>query len=375
MRRILFVSMLITACSDKPGQAVVQTASLEGVAAASQDGALTIEPAHPMRRFIKVEPVHPRANASVAQVTGRIGFDEDRTSRVASPISGRIASLLVKPGDHVSKGQPLLTILSPEVDAALAEQRNADADFSLAEHSLERMRSLFELSAVAKKEVAAAENDVIKSRSARDAARAKLSLLGLAPNAHSSSFTLRAPIAGVVVERAALPGAEVRADAATPLVTLSNLDRVWILADVYERDLSLVTAGEEAEFQVASYPAQSFKARVAHVNDTVDSESRTVKVRLAADNADGKLKPEMFARITLHLPSAEGMLTVPSQAVLTDGEANMVIVCMDDRRFEKRRVVAVGETGGEVRISSGLRAGERVVTEGALFLRSEIENR
>jgi cobalt-zinc-cadmium efflux system membrane fusion protein len=210
---------------------------------------------------------------------------------------------------------------------------------------------------------------------ARERTRARLGLLGISPANHSSLFTLRAPIAGTVVERSALPGMEVRADAGTPLVTISGLEELWVFADVYERNLAAVRAGQAAQVSVASYPGESFPARIEHVGDMVDPQTRTVKVRLATANPERKLKPEMFARVALALSGPAAAVTVPTRAVLSDGEANIVMVAVADGRFAKRRVEVGAESEGQLPVLAGLSAGERVVVDGALFLKAELENR
>jgi len=179
----------------------------------------------------------------------------------------------------------------------------------------------------------------------------------------------------VVVERTALPGSEVRADAAAPLVTISDLSRVWVLADVYERNLAYVKAGQTADLTVASYPGTVFKARIDHVGDVVDPQTRTVKIRLSAENREHRLKPEMFARVTLPLEGPHAAVTVPSSAVLTDGENNVVMVVTGENRFAKRNVEVGAQMDGRTTIISGVHPGERVVVEGALFLKAELENR
>jgi cobalt-zinc-cadmium efflux system membrane fusion protein len=338
-------------------------------------GDLHLDPGGRKIQYLKYAEASVAGTAVVAAATGKIAFDEDHTSRVGSPLSGRVDSLLVKPGDLVRKGQPLLTIVSPEVEAAIAELQAAEADLSLQKRTLERTRALFTDQAVARKDVSQAESDLAKAQAARERSRARLGLLGINPNEHTSRFTLRAPIAGTVVERQALPGAEVRGDAGTPLVTISDLDRVWVFADVYERDLASVSSGQTAQVTVASYPGVTFPARIEHVGEVEDAQTRTVKVRLMADNGAHKLKPEMFARVILPLSGPAAAVTVPGNAVLTDGDANVVIVSMADGKFSKRTVQVGSEVDGRLAVLSGLHPGERVVVDGALFVKAELENR
>lgn len=344
------------------------------VAAAAGKEELEYKPDDPRLRFIKVADVEKGTVGAIAAVTGRIAFDEDHTSRVGSPVSGRVEELLVKPGDRVKKGQPLLTIASPDVEGALADARSASADLSLAERALERSTGLYAERAIAKKELMQAESDVVKARSNLERTHARLQLLGMKRDEHTSRFTLRAPVAGTVVERNVLPGAEVRVDGGTALLTISELANLWAYADIYERDLGVVRAGQEAEVRVISYGARAFPATIAHIGDTVDPQTRTVKVRLNIPNQDGALKPEMFARVTLRVDSGPDVIVVPRAAVLSDGEASVVITEKGDNKFEKRPVEVGPEQDGLVRVIAGLTPGERVVTEGALFIKAELEN-
>jgi cobalt-zinc-cadmium efflux system membrane fusion protein len=355
------------AAEDRPAPA--------GGSSAAPSADLQLEPGGRKIQYLKFAEATISGAGNSTASTGKIAFDEDHTSRVGSPLSGRVESLLVKPGDVVKKGQALLTIVSPEVESAIADERAAAAEVSLQTRNLERVRALLADQAIAHKEVSQAESDLTKAQAGQQRARARLALLGLRSDEHSSRFTLRAPLGGTVVERAALPGSEVRSDAGTPLVTISDLSRVWVVADIYEKNVAAVRAGQKAEVTVASYPGEIFPAQIEHVGDVVDAQTRTVKIRLVADNPDRKLKPEMFARVALPLAGPTAAVTVPANAVLSDGEANVVMVAMADGKFAKRRVEIGSESEGRLAVLSGLRPGERVVVDGALFLKAELENR
>jgi cobalt-zinc-cadmium efflux system membrane fusion protein len=328
----------------------------------------------PRLRFIKVAEVKKGTVNGITAATGNIAFDEDHTSHVGSPVSGRVEEILVKPGDRVKKGQALVTIASPDIETALGDARTAAADLALAERALERSAGLYAERAIAKKELVQAESDVVKARSNLERTRARLDLLGMKLEDHTSRFTLRSPLPGVVVERTISPGAEVRSDGGTPLFTISDLGSLWAYADIYERDLASVHAGQQAEVRVISYGARAFPAFVAHVGEAVDAQTRTVKVRLTVDNPGGELKPEMFARITLQVDSGPDVIVVPRNAVLSDGEASVVIADLGGNRFEKRKVEVGSEQDGLVRVMAGLIPGDHVVTDGALFVKAELES-
>lgn len=329
--------------------------------------------------LVKVAAVEAVAEAGLTAATGKVTFDEERVSRVASPVSGRVVELLAHPGDRVAKGQALLTIASPDAQSAVADYVAAEADEAVAARSLDRQKRLFKDQAVSAKEVQQAESDATKARAAQARAAGRLEVLGIDPKAldvRTSRFLLRAPIAGVVVDRPAFPGMEVRPDSGTPLVVVADLSRLWVMADVYERDLPRVARGQAATVRVAAAPGRDFVGRVAHVGDLVDAATRTVKVRVEVDNPKLELKPEMFARVAIQGTAPDApVVTVPSAALLSDGEGFAVVLATGDGRYQKRAVEVGGEQDGRVRVLSGLARGDRVVVDGALYVKAEIEGR
>jgi cobalt-zinc-cadmium efflux system membrane fusion protein len=322
---------------------------------------------------VKLAEVQVSTDGGTIEATGKVAFDEGKVSRVASPVSGRVVELRVQVGDRVRRGDPLVLIASPDAESAVADFVAARADEAVAQRALERASRLYADRAVSLKEVQQAEGDATKAHAARARAEARLEVLGIdpaAPKTRATRYALRAPIDGVVVERAATQGMEVRADTGAPLATVADLGRLWVLADVYERDLSAVFRGEQAEVRVAAWPGRSFAGQVTHVGDLVDPQSRTVKVRVEVTNRELRLKPEMFARVALRGTAGAPGLSVPSQAVLSDGAASAVMIAAGGGRFEKRTVEAGPEQDGRVRILSGLKAGERVVVDGAIYLQA-----
>jgi membrane fusion protein, heavy metal efflux system len=327
--------------------------------------------------FVKVGSVELATEASVTPATGKVGFDEERVSRIASPVSGRVVELLAHPGDRVKRGQGLLVIASPDAQAAVADHVAAESDLSVARRNLERVKRLFAEQAVPGKDVQQAEGDATKAAAALARAASRMEVLGInpaAPEAHGARFVLRAPIEGVVVERPAFLGMEVRPDSGTPLVTVADLTRLWVMADVYERDLGRVAVGQKATVRVASSPTRSWEGTVTHVGELVDPATRTVKLRIEVDNSRLELKPEMFARVMVKgTAAATPALSVPSSAVLSDGDSSAVVLAFGGGRFQKRTIEAGAEQDGRIRVMSGLTTGDQVVVDGALFLKSAIE--
>jgi cobalt-zinc-cadmium efflux system membrane fusion protein len=324
--------------------------------------------------FIKIETVKESDAATAVPLPGRVAFDEDRTQRVASPIDGRAVRILVKLGDTVRAGQPLIQLWSPNVGQLQADAQKAFSDLSLSEKSLERVHKLQADGAISEKEVAQVESDSRKARSDLGRTSAQLKALGVSATDPAVNVSLRAQIPGTIVERNVLTGQELRADQANPLLTISSLDTIWVLADVYEQDLALVHEGDKVTVRVPAYPGDTFTGTVKHVGDVVDPASRTVKIRCVLANPQHRLKAEMFAKVVVENVAGSKYIMIPSKAVLSEGDTSVVVVATEGSTFRVRRVEVGPESEGLVRILHGVIPGERIVADGAIFMKREIES-
>jgi cobalt-zinc-cadmium efflux system membrane fusion protein len=353
------------ACSSKTTPAM---------AAEHTQDSIRLEPGNARLKYIKVTRVEETDAAPSVRLTGKVGFNEDATQRVASPIDGRATRIMVELGDKVRPGQALLELTSPHVSELQANAQKFRQDLDVATKALGRTTKLKQDGAVSEKEAAQAEADYRKAKA--DAARgeAQLRSLSVSPTDPATSAALRAQIGGVVVERNVLVGQEVRADSAQPLFTISNLNTVWVQADVYEQDLGLVHKGDAIEVHVPAYPTESFDGKVDHVGDVLDPVSRTVKLRCSVPNRDQMLKPEMFAKVELTDIAGKKAVLLPAAAILTDSEHTRVLVAGNDNLFRPRIVTIGPEFDGNVRVLSGLKLGEQIVTEGAIFLKREMDS-
>jgi len=328
----------------------------------------------PRLDFVKVEVVKESDSSGRVTLPGRVTFDEDHTQRVASPIDGRVVGMLVKLGDTIKAGQSLLQLSSPDVGQIQSDAQKALTDLSIAEKGIDRLHKLQAIGAASEKDVVQAQGDFKKAKSDYARAEAQLKALGITPTDPAVNVALRSQIPGVVVERNVLVGQEVRSDGATPLITVASLDDVWVLGDAYEQDLGLVTEGAKVSIRVPAYPGQTFPGRVKHIGEVVDPATRTVKIRCVVDNPGHRLKPEMFAKIDVETPGGTKLITVPAKAVLNDGDKAMVVVASEGNVFRTRTVQVGPEIDSNVRIISGLSAGEKIVTSGAIFMKQEIDS-
>ena len=306
-------------------------------------------------------------------LNARIVFDESATARVASPVAGRIVSLSAQPGDAVKAGEALALIDAPDLGAAVADLAKAKADERRKALAFERAQALFQGEVLPRKDFEGSEADLEQARA--EARRAALRLANLNPrNARLTGqrMLLAAPLAGVVAERRANPGMEVRPDLPEPLFVITDLKRVQVMVDVPEAHLSIIGVGQRIGVQVDAYPDERFVGRVERIVPGVDPATRRMQVRCAVENPDARLRPEMYARVTLLADEHRRAVRVPNAALVTQGVQHFVFVEREPGVLVRRRVELAVQDREYSYLGSGLAQGERVVTAGALLLASEL---
>jgi cobalt-zinc-cadmium efflux system membrane fusion protein len=345
---------------------------------------------------IETETVTPQQIAGMISATGKILVPEDRVAVIGPVNQGRLVRLYAGQGSRVRKGQKLAELESADIDQAESDylkaladaenaRRTAAAEIKLAQETYDRTKVLYEKTIAPGKNLQAAEHDlevakasaassIAGTKAALTAARRKLLILGLQDSAIdalstksdlAAVFSLNSPIDGIVVERNATIGATVGPDA--NLFKIIDISRVWIDANVFEKDLERVKNGQEVKLKVPAFPNTTFSGRVILIASVVDPDTRSVKVRTEVPNPDGRLKPDMFANVEIITDLNRGGISVPQSAVLNDGGKSVVFVAEADGY--KKRVVTEGIKGNDqVEIIDGLTAGDKVVVKGNYLL-------
>jgi cobalt-zinc-cadmium efflux system membrane fusion protein len=373
---------LLNNCSHEKAQTGEATQSRQ-TNAKSESTLVILPPDSPKLKRIRVEPVR-LAEVPLDEVVapGKIEINPNRLSRVLMPVPGRVRQVLVRLGDAVKEGTPLLRVESPEVGSATSAYRQAEAAASRAqaalvkaEADLGRLRDLYENRAAAKKEVVNAENllaqgkaDFDQAQASKNEAQRRLEILGLKPGEFGQEVIVRAPITGKVLEINVAPG-EYRNDTGSTLMTIADLGTVWVVADIPESSIRLVTLGERIELELLAYPGESFKARVTQIADVVDSQTRTVRVRAEMGNPGGRFRPEMFGRIR-HLENLKQVPVVPVGTIIQGDGHSLVYREKSLGTFEPVDVEAANPYRDLVPILRGLKNGDRVVVDGAMLLKT-----
>ncbi len=342
--------------------------------------AITLSPDAVTRAGIAVQPAVRRDFRVHRDFPATVRPNENELAEVQPLVRGRVVEVYVDVGQDTKKGAPLALLDSAELGQAQATFLKTEAKLHEAERAYERARDLLQDKAISLAEFQRREAEALSARSEAREARNRLAVLGMREEAiHQltldrtvrSSVPIQAPFAGRVIARNITRGEVV--ETTEHLFTVADLSDVWIVANVPEKDVRLIKASHDVEIRLTAYPHDLFHGRITYVGDVLDPATRTMKLRVTAPNPGGKLKPEMFATVRVYADPEPHVLAVPLSAVLRDGGNPIIFVQLQPGRFEAR-TVALGEENGEaVKVLSGLREGESVVTAGAFALKSEAE--
>jgi cobalt-zinc-cadmium efflux system membrane fusion protein len=372
----------VTACGGSTGEAPKSAAATPATAAADphEADANTVEIDQEMLRDLRIttRAVESRPGGELVVLLGELAVDQQAYAEVGAPVAARVTRLLVNAGDSVRRDQPLAELTSPELGRGRAEYLSASARLKLAEAALERKRGLAEERIVPLREVQEAESSAGEARAALRASRAAIAAFGVEPpaddgdGATASTYVLRSPVAGSVIERTAVLGQML--DPATPAFRIGNLATLWLTVHAFERDAVRIEKGVDASLYFPALPGQDFDGRVTVVGGHVERESRTVPIRIDVKNRNNLLRPGMSATATLPVGATGApILTVPVAAVQRVRNEWCVFLPKDADHFEIRRIGRGRDLAGEVEVLSGLRAGETIVVDGAFLLKAQAE--
>jgi cobalt-zinc-cadmium efflux system membrane fusion protein len=384
---VSLLSVSFVSCSQRHG---AEASSQPERAAASSSAAgnpgihIQIEPGSPMLAQIRTSVVRTeQVPTEVVDAPGQIEADPNRMSRVVLPLAGRVAAVLVRVGDTVQRGQPVLLLESPDVDSATSSYMQAEASVNSAKSVVikaqadyDRAKDLFQNSAVAQKDVLTAESTLAQAKASletavavREQAQRRLSLLGLTGTQYGQKLEVRAPISGKILEMAVAPN-EYRNDTNASLMTIADLSEVWVSSDVPETKIRFIQPGEQIDLSLEAYPDKDFHARVTRIADTVDATTRTIKVHAELANPGGQLRPDMFGRIR-HVESVAPMPAVPLAAVVQTEGHDYVYRESAEGVFDRIAVTLGNRLGDMVGVKTGLKAGDRIVTDGVMLLKGQ----
>jgi cobalt-zinc-cadmium efflux system membrane fusion protein len=345
----------------------------------AQTPAVQLTPAALKAADLEFETVRTQGHRATLRVPGVVKADETRLVDISSLVSGRAIEVTAVVGDRVRPGQVLARVDSTELGLAQSDYMKAQARLAVAEKAHERAQQLLEAKVIGTGEYQRREGETLIARADHRAAADRLTLLGMTQpeigllareQRIDSKAAIRSPLEGTVIQRNVTTGEVI--DSKIVLFVVADLRRLWVMADVHEKDIPRVQLGQAAEIQVTPYPDEIFRGVIMHIGEVIEPATRTVKVRTEVPNPDGRLKPEMFATLQIATTVEERVLTIPTMAVQKDKGKDIVFVQTAPARFEPREVTIGVLMEGRVPVLKGLAEGEQIVTRGAFALKSEL---
>jgi membrane fusion protein, heavy metal efflux system len=322
---------------------------------------------------VQVLKVQPSTLTRVLRLTGAVAYNGFRTIPVITPVSGPVSRVVVVPGQHVHQGEPMLYVASPDYSQLRTNYLKAKEAYALAQKAYARAKDLFEHKAIAEQTLEQAQTAEMQANGDLAAAQAALKVLGvtdpdsLMQGPPSFEVPVKASISGVVVEQDVAAGQLIQ-PGATQCFMISDTSSVWVLVNIYQKDLPYVRVGDVVTIQTDSY-SQTFHGRISYVAASLDPNTRTLQARIDTNNPGEKLKKDMYVTAMVNAGTLPNAIALPDAAILRDSENQPFVYAATSTNQFGRRTVTLGESlNGQTEITSGVRAGDQVIGNGSLFL-------
>ncbi len=339
---------------------------------ASNDAQLFTIPPEQMSH-VQVLKVQPTTLTRTLRLTGAVAYNGFRTTPVITQVSGPVSRVVVVPGQHVHQGEPMLYVASPDYSQLRTNYLKAKDAYALAQKAYARAKDLYEHKAIAEQNLEQAASAEVQAGDDLVSAQAALKVMGITdPDAlvqapPSFEVPVKAPISGEVVEQDVAAGQLIQ-PGTTQCFMISDTSNVWVLVNIYQKDLPYVRPGDAVKIQTDAYSVV-FPGRIAYIAAALDPNTRTLQARIETDNPGEKLKKDMFVIATVNAGTMPNAIALPDAAILRDSENQPFVYAATSSNQFGRRSVTLGESlKGQTEVTSGLKAGDQVIGDGSLFL-------
>jgi cobalt-zinc-cadmium efflux system membrane fusion protein len=296
---------------------------------------------------------------------GKITVDNNKMAHVNSVVGGNVVKIYVELGDYVKQGQPLATVRSTEVAEFQRQKLDAQGNVAVSEKNLQVAKDLYNGKLNSEKDVTAAEKDLARAQAELSRINEVYAIYKLN---EGSIYTITAPISGFVLAKDIYPNEQIRADFSDVLFSISEISEVWALANVSESDVSKIQLGYDAEVRTLGFPDSVYRGKIDKIFNTIDPETKAMKVRVKIPNTGFQLKPEMMATVNVLFSEGKELIAVPSSSIIFDKSKNWVMVFKDRNNIETRNIEVYRQLGNITYVSEGLKAGEKVISKNGLFI-------
>ena len=342
---------------------------------------VTLSPEKQKSSGIEVRQVALENTAVPLSATAAIEINMDRSAKISPRVTGKAVRIIASQGDRVKAGQALAYLDSVELDQTWSDYIKAKGKVELARKNFQREESLFEKKISPEKDVLKAKQEFGEAEADLNLAKERFRLLGVdvsqfeltKGNGNHPLIPVTSPVSGVVLEKTVTQGEMVSSDKA--LFTVADLSTLWVVIDIYEKDISRLRLGTGVKVSVTAFSDKTFRGKIAYIGDVIDEKTRTEKARVTIDNSSGLLKPGMFATVLIETTSGgtERIIAVPEEAVVVDGTKRYVFIQIAPEQFKRREIEAGRTLGNRMEVTMGLKEGETVAVKGAFILKSELK--
>lgn len=362
------IMLVLAGCGDSGSKV---SAGSNGARSSDNAELFTISPEQ--MAHVEVVTVQPATLPRILRLTGAVAYNSFRTTPVITQVSGPVSRVVVVPGQQVQKGEPMLYVASPDYSQLRTNYLKAKDAYALAQKALARARDLYEHKAIAEQNLEQAESAEVQSGGDLASAQAALKVMGIIdPDAlvqapPSFEVPVKAPISGEVVEQDVSAGQLIQ-PGTTQCFMISDTGSVWVLVNIYQKDLPHVRVGDTVAIQTDTYP-EVFQGRISYVAASLDPNTRTLQARIETNNPGKKLKKDMYVVATVNAGIIANAIALPDAAVLRDSENQPFVYAAAASNQFGRRAVTLGESlNGQTEITSGLKSGDQIIGNGSLFL-------
>ncbi|RWY48055.1 efflux RND transporter periplasmic adaptor subunit [Mucilaginibacter gilvus] len=321
-----------------------------------------------MAKIITVDTAKTTQMKDELSLSGEVSFDDNKVVKVFPFTSGQVMEVKVSLGDKVSRGQTLAVLRSADVAGNYTDLTSTKADLAISKRQLEQAEYLYKNGISSERDYTEAKENYNKAVASNSKVKQQIAINGGGNTSASGSLVIKAPGDGYIVEKNITAGNFIRPDNSSSLFTISNMKDVWIWANVFESDIAKVKKGYDAKITTLAYPDKVFTGKVDEVSSVLDPDNKVMKVRIALQNKDMLLKPEMFTNVLITNKEATSSVAIPASAVIFDSSKNFVVVYHDKCNLQVHEVSVIKTVDNITYISSGLKPGDKVISKGQLLL-------
>jgi cobalt-zinc-cadmium efflux system membrane fusion protein len=355
-KQIIYVGLALislTACQEK------KTGTMETKQVCISDS---------LQKMIKIDTAKSTPMKDELTLSGEVSFDENKVVKVFPFTSGQVIEVKVSLGDKVTKGQTLAVIRSADVAGSYTDLSATKSDLSISKRQLEQAEYLYKNGISSERDYTEAKENYNKAVAANSKVRDQIAINGGGNTNASGSLVIKAPGSGYIVEKNISAGNFIRPDNSSSLFTISDMKDVWIWANVFETDIAKVKKGYDAKITTLAYPDKTFNGKIDEISSVLDPDNKVMKVRVALDNKDMLLKPEMFTNVLISNKEGSSSVAIPASAVIFDSSKNFVVVYNSKCDLQVRAVNVIKTVDDITYIASGLKPGDKVISKSQLLL-------